>query len=92
VHTDVDIFRRGLLREVLFEVGHMVNEQVSLADEVLVGLPVLVEHMDRDQFHRGLAGEYNRFGNCWRRLLGRRAHFLGLESLKRHCVRAAFGL
>ena len=46
MHTDVDVVHARRLGQVLLEVLHVCDEELLLASEILVDLPVLIEDMN----------------------------------------------
>ena len=46
MHTDVDVVHTRRLGQVLLEVLHVCDEELLLASEILVDLPVLIEDMN----------------------------------------------
>lgn len=48
MHTDVDVVHTRRLGQVLLEVLHVCDEELLLASEILVDLPVLIEDMDHN--------------------------------------------
>ena len=46
MHTDVDVIHTRRFSQVLLEVLHVCDEELLLACEILVDLPVLIEDMN----------------------------------------------